>query len=60
MKITAEKFRQATGRESQGDDLERCNCKLTGEPGHIQCGWCKHNKPIFECEPCTLERVRKM
>lgn len=32
------------------DDLERCNCKKTGEFGHFTCGICENcNKPRFFC-----------
>jgi hypothetical protein len=48
--ITAEDFFDATGRDPEQDDLERCNCNKAGTVGHRQCGWCpKHDKPRFEC-----------
>jgi hypothetical protein len=43
-------FYQATGRFPQQGDIENCNCKHAGEPGHYHCGWClDHHKPAFEC-----------
>lgn len=47
--ITRKKFMQATGRKPEQDDLERCNCKQAGAPGHFFCGWdATLNKPVFE------------
>ena len=47
--ITAEMFKEFTGREPMDDDLERCNCKKAGKPGHMQCGWNRVlNLPRFE------------
>lgn len=47
--ITAEMFKEFTGREPMDDDLERCNCKKVGQPGHMSCGWNKAlNLPRFE------------
>ena len=47
--ITAELFRQYTGREPEDDDLERCNCTKQGQQGHIFCGWnTSFNAPRFE------------
>lgn len=46
--ITREEFIRCVGVEPRDDDLERCNCKKAGEPGHIFCGWnYKSNKPKF-------------
>lgn len=39
MKITREKFKEATGREPEHDDLDRVNCPHAGAMGHICCGW---------------------
>jgi len=48
--ITAEMFKEATGRDPQDDDLERVNCPARGSLLHTCCGWCyRHNKPFFEC-----------
>ena len=45
-----EKYKEATGYEPEGDDLERCNCPKEGELCHRQCGWCEeHDKPRFMC-----------
>ena len=41
MKITAEKFREATGHEPINDDLKRANCEEIGQFGHFMCGWDK-------------------
>lgn len=47
--ITAEIFKNATGRDPENDDLERVNCSRRG-PGHFSCGWCNQcNSPMFEC-----------
>lgn len=47
-KVTREMFIQATGREPERDDLDRCNCPDAGKTCHDQCGWSvKHNKPNF-------------
>lgn len=37
--ITREYFIAYVGREPENDDLERCNCKHAGQPGHGSCGW---------------------
>jgi hypothetical protein len=48
MAITAEQFVQATGREPEMDDLDRCNCPLAGQLGHWFCGWdAEANLPVF-------------
>lgn len=52
MKITAKKFKAATGYRPTQDDLQRCNCKKVFQIGHYTCGWCSHNKPVFMCLPC--------
>lgn len=46
--ITEEMFKKATGVDPEYDDLERCNCQKTGQPGHWYCGW-NHdlNRPAF-------------
>lgn len=47
-KITEEYFKEHVGSEPIQDDLERCNCKQAGSPGHVQCGWNSiKNKPVF-------------
>lgn len=54
--ITREKFIEATGREPEHDDLERCNCQLAGRFGHDCCGWNEEqNKPQFEVGPISLK-----
>ena len=60
MKITVEKFRQATGREPTDDDLERCNCALAGEIGHLSCGWNEEQgRPQFEIGPRQRQAQRR-
>ena len=50
--ITAEYFKEATGREPEKDDLERCNCEYAGHFMHSCCGWNEeYNKPQFEIGP---------
>jgi len=52
MTITAERFKAATGRDPQNDDLQRCNCYLVGKPGHWQCGWnLTKEQPAFLVAP---------
>ena len=52
MFITREKFIEATGREPEDDDLQRCNCREAGMLMHLCCGWnYKHNKPQFMIGP---------
>lgn len=47
--ITAEIYKQATGRDPENDDLERANCPHAGYPGHYACGWShKHNAPFTQ------------
>lgn len=47
--ITARKFKSATGRDPEQDDLERCNCRKAGQMFHLCCGWDKaRNLPRFE------------
>lgn len=54
--ITRKKFKEATGRNPENDDLERVNCPDAGKIGHRSCGWCKNcNLPVFECF-CEVER----
>jgi hypothetical protein len=46
--ISREKFIDRVGREPEQDDLERCNCPLTGKIGHWGCGWnVEHDMPQF-------------
>lgn len=53
-KITAKMFEAATGEPPRDDDLERCNCPVTGIPGHYNCGWnWKQNLPVFMAGPET-------
>jgi hypothetical protein len=51
--IDANRFREMTGREPENDDLDRCNCQKAGTVGHLCCGVCEHNLPVFECPECT-------
>lgn len=50
--VTAVMFKAMTGRVPIQDDLERCNCKKAGQIGHYSCGMCKHDMPVFRCQPC--------
>lgn len=48
--ITREIFIESVGCEPEHDDIERCNCKDVGKPGHMLCGWCSQcNLPRFVC-----------
>lgn len=49
---TREDFVRETGEEPVQDDLERANCKLAGQIGHVGCGICSHKRPVFTCEEC--------
>jgi hypothetical protein len=58
MSLTAEDFRNATGREAEDDDLDRVNCSKVGNDGHWMCGWCyKHNMPFFDDMACLIIRM---
>jgi len=47
VEITIEHFLDAVGQLPSNDDLERCNCTLTGR-GHEQCGWnTEEDMPVF-------------
>ena len=49
-KITAKYFKEKMNREPEHDDLERCNCKEIGLPGHYSCGWCTYcDWPRYVC-----------
>jgi hypothetical protein len=46
--ISAEKFKFCVGVGPTDDDLERCNCKQAGKPGHFCCGWDNiRDMPVF-------------
>ncbi len=50
MKITEQKFKEATGFDAENDDIERCNCNQAGTFAHEYCGWCSVcDKPIMIC-----------
>jgi hypothetical protein len=56
--ITAEHYREATGRFVVDDELDRANCERAGQLGHTMCGWChKHDLPNSICatNPATGE-----
>lgn len=57
VKIDAKKFREMTGKNPVHDDLDRCNCPKAGSLGHLSCGICEHNLPVFECPRCTKRRI---
>ncbi len=42
--ITEETFKKHTGFKPENDDLDRCNCKSAGKPGHFSCGWDKERE----------------
>lgn len=50
--MNAKEFEQVTGYPPQDDDLERANCEHAGSFGHLDCGICKHGKPVFACSEC--------
>lgn len=55
--ITEEKFKQATGRDPENDDMHRVNCDKAGQAFHMQCGWCHDcDNPKFGCE-CSSGNV---
>lgn len=57
--ITAEYFKEATGREPESDDLERCNCPRAGKMNHNQCGWDDEaNLPWFQ-SPNIVKRYKQ-
>lgn len=46
--INKRQFKKATGFAPVQDDLERCNCRKAGQPGHMSCGWNKAKRlPVF-------------
>lgn len=48
--ITVKEFRRKVGYKPTNDDMDRCNCPKTGQPGHMACGWCaEHDKPRYVC-----------
>jgi hypothetical protein len=55
--ITADDFKRSTGYEPEQDDLERANCPLAGQPGHVWCGICRHGEVLFTCIRCVQERT---
>jgi hypothetical protein len=58
-KITEKEFTEIVGTPPEQDDLDRVNCKLVGNIGHHDCGWCeKHDKPRFMCG-CPIEQESK-
>lgn len=56
IKWTAQDFKKNTGVDPMDDDLERVNCSTPGTVGHLMCGVCKHNKPMFMCSACFYIR----
>jgi hypothetical protein len=51
--VDADSFYKMTGERPSGDDLDRCNCLKAGTLGHLTCGVCEHNQPVFRCESCA-------
>lgn len=59
--ITAQIFFDKTGHLPVYDDLDRCNCKDVGKPGHSACGWCpEHDLPRFMCGCRNREKFDKV
>lgn len=57
MSISRDAFVAATGREPADDDLDRCNCVMAGEIGHLCCGWDYYrNLPQMDIGPLPLRR----
>lgn len=50
--MNEEEFTARFGHPPERDDLDRVNCEQAGQPGHIGCGVCEHDKPTCECETC--------
>lgn len=57
--ITANDFKVLTGRDPQYDDLDRVNCLLAGQIGHVQCGLCPCGSglPTFACFDHAVPRL---
>jgi hypothetical protein len=55
--VTTPMFLHLTGQLPADDDLKRCNCKFAGQATHATCGMCKHDLPVFMCQPCILECI---
>jgi hypothetical protein len=48
--FTTESFTQTFGQAPEEDDLERVNCDILDQAGHMFCGVCpEHNQPRFLC-----------
>lgn len=58
--LTPETFELMVGRPPVDDDLERANCQDAGNPGHLSCGVCHHNRPVFLCPPCFVARSARL
>lgn len=59
-RITAKKFKAATGVAPEQDDLERCNCKRAGEPAHSMCGWDDVRDLPFFWPKISMERMKEV
>ena len=58
--ITEQIFIEKAGHQPTNDDVERCNCKDIGKPGHSACGWCpEHDLPRFMCGCRNYENFDK-
>ena len=58
--ITAQQYEEATGTKPKDDDLERANCKLAGQEGHMSCGWCqRYNLPYTMVNRATSSGATK-
>lgn len=58
MAITAEQFAEATGRQPENDDLERCNCDKAGLSvlHSFQPPFSRYHKPRLENGTCRSKR----
>ena len=57
---TEEDFERRVGRLPQIDDLDRTNCLEAGSSGHLQCGICEHDMPVFLCLVCIVKPFNKV
>lgn len=56
--ITEEIFISSTKYPPEGDDMERVNCPLAGQPGHLNCGWnYTKNLPAYSVPTSAEDRI---
>jgi hypothetical protein len=54
--MDSHEFEERVGSAPEQDDLERANCPLAGQWGHLQCGICQmHGLPRFSCWQCEVK-----